>query len=47
MAWVDKQQLGAMRAAQGRQESARTFNTFHSGAKAIAEGGIKRRAVGE
>ena len=47
VAWVDKQQLGAMRAAQGRQESARTFNTFHSGAKAIAEGGIKRRAVGE
>ena len=46
-AWADKQQLGAVRAAQGRQESARTFNTFHSGAKAIAEGGIKRRAVGE
>ena len=47
VAWTHNQQLGAVRAAQGRQESARTFNTFHSGAKAIAEGGIKRRAVGE
>ena len=47
VAWTDKQQEGAVRAAQGRQESARTFNTFHSGTKAIAEGGIKRRAVGE
>ena len=48
--WRDKQQVGAVRAAQGKQESARTFNTFWAGAKAIAAScgsNIKRACGGE
>ena len=48
--WRDKQQVGAVRAAQGKQESARTFNTFWAGAKAIAAScgsHIKRVCVGK
>jgi hypothetical protein len=47
VSWRDKQELGAVRAAQGKQESARTNNTFFSDARALAGGGIKRQAVGQ
>ena len=44
-AWQDKQQKEAIMATQGKQESARTHNTFVASAKDIAAGGLKKRAV--
>ena len=34
--WQDKQRVAAVRAAQGKQENPRTFNTFYSNAKSLA-----------
>jgi hypothetical protein len=41
--WRREQNVRAVRAAQGKTESARTFNTF-SGAHAIAKGAKKQAA---
>ena len=45
VAWQQQQEKGAITAAQGKQESARTNNVFIGSAKDIAAGGLKRRAV--
>ena len=45
-AWVAKQQKGAMVAAAGKQESARTHNTFFADAKRIAAGSKRQRVEG-